>query len=91
MHEFVTINRGTVKGGGVTKHRGNDLPVHGLQPRRARLCRSRTTCILTNGSIIGRARAHAAGRQQLRRNLCAVHQFVTLGRFYAYAGGMTQA
>ncbi len=85
VHEFVTINRGTVKGGGITTIGSNCLFM--ACSHVAHDCVVEDDVHLTNGSIIG---GHVHMQQGAKLGgTCGVHQFVTLGRF-AYAGGMTK-
>ncbi|MCY2958730.1 MAG: acyl-ACP--UDP-N-acetylglucosamine O-acyltransferase [Planctomycetota bacterium] len=85
IREFVTINRGTVKGGGVTRV-GNDNMLMACC-HVAHDCELRDKIILANGVLL-------AGHVLVEENAnvsggAAAHHFVTIGA-YAYIGGMTR-
>ncbi|MBL8862031.1 MAG: acyl-ACP--UDP-N-acetylglucosamine O-acyltransferase [Planctomycetes bacterium] len=85
IREFVTINRGTVKGGGVTCI-GNDNMLMACC-HVAHDCELRDRIILANGVLL-------AGHVLVEENAnisggAAAHHFVTIGA-YAYVGGMTR-
>ncbi len=84
FREYVTINRGTEEGGGVT-----EIGSQCLIMAYAHIAHD---CILKNGVIMANA-ASLAGHVIIEEGavlggLSAVHQFVRIGRF-AYIGGMT--
>lgn len=85
IREFVTINRGTVKGGGETVV-GNDCLLMAC-------CHVAHDCELGDRIIMGN-NALLAGHVLVGRNAnisggAAAHHFVTIGSF-AYVGGMTR-
>jgi UDP-N-acetylglucosamine acyltransferase len=85
IREFVTINRGTVKGGGLT-HIGNDCLLMACS-HVAHDCDLRDRIILANnvllaGHVLVGENANISGGS-------AAHHFVTIGAF-AYVGGMTR-
>ncbi len=85
IREFVTINRGTVKGGGVTRI-GNDNMLMACC-HVAHDCELRDKIILANGVLL-------AGHVLVEEGAnisggAAAHHFVTIGAF-AYIGGMTR-
>lgn len=85
IREFVTINRGTVKGGGVTRV-GNDNMLMACC-HVAHDCELRDKIILANGVLL-------AGHVLVEENAnisggAAAHHFVTIGA-YAYIGGMSR-
>jgi UDP-N-acetylglucosamine acyltransferase len=85
VREFVTINRGTVKGGGLTKIGSGCLLMACCHV--AHDCEVGDRVILANGVLLaGHVRvcegANVGGSS-------AANQFVTIGR-YAYIGGMTR-
>jgi UDP-N-acetylglucosamine acyltransferase len=85
VREFVTINRGTVKGGGVTKIGSGSLFM--ACAHVAHDCEIGDRVILANGVLLaGHVRvcegANIGGA-------AAANQFVTIGRF-AYVGGMSR-
>ncbi len=85
IREFVTINRGTVKGGGETVI-GNDCLLMAC-------CHVAHDCELADRIIMGN-NALLAGHVLVGRNAnisggAAAHHFVTIGSF-AYVGGMTR-
>ncbi len=85
IREFVTINRGTVKGGGVTRI-GNDNLLMACS-HVAHDCELRDRIILANGALL-------AGHVLVEENAnisggAAAHHFVTIGA-YTYIGGMTR-
>ncbi len=84
FREYVTVNRGTEEGGGVTK-----IGSRCLIMAYAHIAHD---CILANGVIMANA-ASLAGHVIIDEGavlggLSAVHQFVRIGK-YAYIGGMT--
>jgi UDP-N-acetylglucosamine acyltransferase len=85
IREFVTINRGTVKGGGLTCV-GNDCLLMAC-------CHVAHDCELQDRVIMGN-NVLLAGHVLVERNAnisggAAAHHFVTIGTF-AYVGGMTR-
>lgn len=85
IREFVTINRGTVKGGGVTRV-GNDNMLMACC-HVAHDCELKDRIILANGVLL-------AGHVLVEENAnvsggAAAHHFVTIGAF-AYIGGMSR-
>lgn len=85
IREFVTINRGTIKGGGVTRIGNGCLLMACCHV--AHDCDVRNHVILANnvllaGHVLVEDRANIAGG-------AAAHHFVTIGRF-AYVGGVTR-
>ncbi len=85
IREFVTINRGTVKGGGRTKI-GNDCLLMAC-------CHVAHDCDLADRIIMGN-NVLLAGHVKVERSAnvsggAAAHHFVTIGAF-AYVGGMTR-
>lgn len=85
IREFVTMNRGTVKGGGVTRI-GNDNMLMACC-HVAHDCELRDRIILANGVLL-------AGHVLVEENAnvsggAAAHHFVTIGA-YAYIGGMSR-
>ena len=85
IREFVTINRGTLKGGGVTRI-GNDCLLMACC-HVAHDCELRDRIIMGNNVLL-------AGHVLVERNAnisggAAAHHFVTIGAF-AYVGGMTR-
>ena len=85
IREFVTINRGTVKGGGCTRI-GNDCLLMAC-------CHVAHDCELADRIIMGN-NVLLAGHVKVERQAnisggAAAHHFVTIGAF-AYVGGMTR-
>ena len=85
IREFVTINRGTVKGGGVTRIGSNCLLM--ACSHVAHDCELRDRIIMGNnvllaGHVLVEEFANVSGG-------AAAHHFVTIGA-YAYVGGMTR-
>ncbi|MBK7877969.1 MAG: acyl-ACP--UDP-N-acetylglucosamine O-acyltransferase [Planctomycetes bacterium] len=85
IREFVTINRGTVKGGGVTRIGNNCLLMACCHV--AHDCELRDRIIMGNnvllaGHVLVEEMANVSGG-------AAAHHFVTIGA-YAYVGGMTR-
>ncbi len=85
IREFVSINRGTVKGGGVTKIGSNNLIMACCHV--AHDCELEDNIVLSNGSGI-------AGHVKIGRNanlsgMCGVVHFVSIGEF-AFLAGMTR-
>jgi len=85
VREFVTINRGTLKGGGVTRI-GNDCLLMAC-------CHVAHDCLIEDGVTLGNnvllAGHVAVGRNAIVNGAAAAHQFVTIGR-NAYVGGLTR-
>jgi UDP-N-acetylglucosamine acyltransferase len=85
IREFVTINRGTVKGGGVTRL-GSDCLLMACC-HIAHDCDVQDQVILANCALLA---GHVfVGRGANVSGACAAHHFVTIGA-YAYVGGMTR-
>lgn len=85
IREFVTINRGTVKGGGVTKVADNCLFMACCHV--AHDCDLRENVILGNNVLLA---GHVLVERQANiSGAAAAHHFVTIGS-YAYVGGMTR-
>jgi UDP-N-acetylglucosamine acyltransferase len=85
IREFVTINRGTVKGGGLTSIGSNCLLMA--------CCHVAHDCRLEDGVHLANC-ALLAGHVAVDRGAklsgnCVVHPFVSIGA-YSYAGGMTR-
>src|SRR6187549_1333002 len=85
IREFVTINRGTVKGGGLTRI-GSDCLLMAC-------CHVAHDCELANRIIMGN-KVLLAGHVQVEEQAnvsgrAAAHHFVTIGA-YSYVGGMTR-
>jgi UDP-N-acetylglucosamine acyltransferase len=85
VREFVTINRGTVKGGGLT-HVGSDCLLMACS-HVAHDCDLRDRIILANNVLLA---GHVfVGENANISGGSAAHHFVTIGSF-AYVGGMTR-
>src|SRR5258705_11521542 len=85
IREFVTINRGTVKGGGITKV-GNDCPLMACC-HVAHDCDLADRIIMANNVLLAR---HVPVEEQANiSGGAAAHHFVTIGAF-SYVGGMTR-
>jgi len=85
VREFVTINRGTVKGGGVTKV-GNDCLLMACS-HIAHDCEIDDGVILANNVLLA---GHVkVGRRANISGSAAAHHFVTIGEF-AYVGGLSR-
>ena len=85
IREFVTINRGTVKGGGVTRV-GSDCLLMACC-HVAHDCQLEDRIIMANGTLLA---GHVAiGFAASLSGSCAAHHFATIGRF-AFAGGMSR-
>lgn len=85
IREFVTVNRGTVKGGGITRI-GSGCMLMACS-HVAHDCEIEDGVILANGALL-------AGHVKVCRGASvsgtsAAHHFVTIGE-YAYVGGMTR-
>jgi UDP-N-acetylglucosamine acyltransferase len=85
IREFVTINRGTVKGGGITRI-GSDCLLMACC-HVAHDCLLDDRVILANGALLA-GHVHV-GQGASISGACAVHHFITIGRF-AYCGGMSR-
>jgi len=85
IREFVTINRGTVKGGGVTKV-GSDCLFMACS-HVAHDCEIADQVILANNVLL--AGHVAVGDSAIINGAAAAHQFVTIGR-NSYVGGLTR-
>jgi UDP-N-acetylglucosamine acyltransferase len=85
IREFATVNRGTVKGGGLTRI-GNECLLMACS-HVAHDCEVQDKVILANCSLLA---GHVfVGRGANISGLSAAHHFVTIGSF-AYVGGMTR-
>ncbi len=85
VREFVTINRGTVKGGGVTRV-GDDCLLMACS-HIAHDCEIGDGVILANNVLLA---GHVkVGRRANISGSAAAHHFVTIGEF-AYVGGLTR-
>lgn len=85
VREFVTINRGTVKGGAVTSIGGDCLFM--ACSHVAHDCDIGDSVTLANNALLA---GHVAiGTQAIINGAAACHQFVTIGR-NAYVGGLTR-
>ena len=85
VREFVTINRGTIKGGGVTRV-GDDCLFMACS-HVAHDCEIESSVMLGNNVLL--AGHVAVGQNAIVNGAAAAHQFVTIGR-NAYVGGMTR-
>jgi UDP-N-acetylglucosamine acyltransferase len=85
VREFVTINRGTIKGGGVTRV-GSDCLFMACS-HVAHDCEIGDGVLLGNSVLL--AGHVAVGRDAIVNGAAAAHQFVTIGR-NAYVGGLTR-
>ncbi len=84
IREFVTINRGTVKGGGLTRVGNHTLIM--AYTHIAHDCRIRDHVILANAATLG---GHVTVEDwAMVGALCPVHQFVRIGT-HSYVGGGT--
>ncbi|HOW53842.1 MAG TPA: acyl-ACP--UDP-N-acetylglucosamine O-acyltransferase [Syntrophorhabdaceae bacterium] len=84
IKEYVTINRGTTKGGGVTEVGSNNFIM--AYAHIAHDCKVGSNIIMANGATL-------AGHVEISDSvifsgLCAVHQFCKVGR-YAFISGLT--
>ncbi len=85
VREFVTINRGTVKGGGVTRI-GSDCLLMACS-HVAHDCDVKDRVMLANNVLLA---GHVeCGVGAIINGAAAAHQFVTVGAF-AYVGGLTR-
>lgn len=85
VREFVTINRGTIKGGGVTRVGSGCLFM--ACSHVAHDCDIEDGVQLGNNVLL--AGHVAVGRSAIVNGAAAAHQFVTIGR-NAYVGGLTR-
>lgn len=84
IREFVTINRGTVKGGGLTRVGSNNLIM--AYTHIAHDCRIGDHIIMANAATLG---GHVTVEDWATVGaLCPVHHFVRIGK-YAFIGGGT--
>lgn len=84
VHEYVTINRGTVKGGGLTKV-GNDILIMAYS-HIGHDCQVGDHVMLVNGATLA---GHVTVEEwAVVGAMCPVHQFVRVGA-HAYIGGGT--
>ena len=85
IREFVTINRGTLKGGGITRIGADCLFMACCHV--AHDCEIGDGVIVANGALLA---GHVlVGQGANISGGCAAHHFVTIGA-YAYVGGMTR-
>ncbi len=85
IREFVTVNRGTIKGGGLTRIGSGCMLMACCHV--AHDCEIEDGVLLANGSLL-------AGHVRVCRGAsvsgtCVAHHFVTIGE-YAYVGGMSR-
>src|SRR5262245_1664295 len=85
VREFVTINRGTIKGGGVTRVGSECLFM--ACSHVAHDCQIGDGVLLGNNVLL--AGHVAVGQNAIVNGAAAAHQFVTIGR-NAYVGGLTR-
>jgi UDP-N-acetylglucosamine acyltransferase len=85
IREFVTINRGTIKGGGVTRI-GNGCLFMACS-HVAHDCDLADSVVLANNALL--AGHVAVGSGAIVNGAAAAHQFVTIGK-HAYVGGLTR-
>lgn len=85
VREFVTINRGTVKGGGLTRI-GDDCLLMACS-HVAHDCEIGDRVMLANNALLAGHVAVETGA--IINGAAAVHQFVTIGK-HAYVGGLTR-
>lgn len=84
IREYVTIHRGTVKGGGLTVVGNHTLIM--AYAHVAHDCHIGDHVILANGATLG---GHVTVEEYASVSaLCPIHQFVTIGK-YSYVGGGT--
>lgn len=85
IREFVTINRGTVKGGGLTRV-GSDCLLMACS-HVAHDCTLEDRVIMANGALLA---GHVqVGEGASISGACVAHHFLTIGR-YSYCGGMSR-
>lgn len=85
IREFVSINRGTVKGGGITKIGSDNLIMACCHV--AHDCELEDNIVLSNSSgIAGHVKV---GRNANLSGMCGIVHFVTIGEF-AFLAGMTR-
>ena len=82
IREFVTMNRGTTGGGGVTRI-GDEQPVHGLHPRGARLAGRQQDDLRQRATLAGHVEV---GDDATVGAFSGVHQFCRVAR-HAFIGG----
>lgn len=85
IREFVTINRGTIKGGGLTRV-GSDCLLMACS-HVAHDCEIADRVVLANNVLL--AGHVAVGTGAIINGAAAAHQFVSIGS-YAYVGGLTR-
>lgn len=85
IREFVTINRGTIKGGGVTRV-GSDCLLMACS-HVAHDCEISDRVVLANSVLL--AGHVAVGTGAILNGAAAAHQFVSIGN-HAYVGGLTR-
>jgi len=85
IREFVTINRGTIKGGGVTSV-GSDCLLMACS-HVAHDCTLADRVIMANGALLA---GHVqVGEGASLSGACVAHHFLSIGR-YSYCGGMSR-
>jgi UDP-N-acetylglucosamine acyltransferase len=85
IREFVTINRGTIKGGGVTSV-GSDCLLMACS-HVAHDCTLADRVIMANGALLA---GHVqVGEGASISGACVAHHFLSIGR-YSYCGGMSR-
>jgi UDP-N-acetylglucosamine acyltransferase len=85
IREFVTINRGTIKGGGLTRV-GSDCLLMACS-HVAHDCTLEDRVILANGALLA---GHVqVGEGASISGACVAHHFLSIGR-YSYCGGMSR-
>ncbi len=85
IREFVTINRGTLKGGGITRV-GSDCLLMACC-HVAHDCELEDRVIMANGALLA---GHVyVGQGASISGACVAHHFITIGR-QAYCGGMSR-
>jgi len=85
IREFVTVNRGTIKGGGITRI-GSDCLLMACS-HVAHDCQIADRVILANGALLA-GHVHV-GLGASISGACVAHHFISIGR-YAYCGGMSR-
>jgi UDP-N-acetylglucosamine acyltransferase len=85
IREFVTINRGTIKGGGLTSV-GSDCLLMACS-HVAHDCTVEDRVILANGALLA-GHVHV-GEGASISGACVAHHFLSIGR-YSYCGGMSR-
>ncbi len=84
IKEYVTINRGTMKGGGITRVGSNNFIM--AYAHIAHDCKVGSSIIMANGATLA---GHVeVSDSVIFSGLCAVHQFCKVGK-YAFISGLT--